>query len=162
MPSWLLIGQLYSPRWVSTFKPSVGATGGYVADGNAAHRRCCSVAATARAEMKLFGRFRCCPRSMSRPHPFCSPGDQSFYFETFACLCPESLNQLLVRARVCVCFMFYAFSGRRTTSVDFVDSKKWRAGGLWMIILGCISAAFCIVIGNFQPRCVWARVLSRE
>eukprot|EP00903_Cladosiphon_okamuranus_P016049 g14818.t1 len=45
-----------------------------------------------------------------------------------------------------------SYVSRRTTSVDFTDSKKWRAGGLWMIILGCISAAFCLVIGNFQPR----------
>ncbi|CAB1120835.1 unnamed protein product [Ectocarpus sp. CCAP 1310/34] len=44
------------------------------------------------------------------------------------------------------------YVSRRVSTLDFTDSKKWRAGGLWLIIVGCMSIAFCIVIGNFQPR----------
>ncbi|CAM9883811.1 unnamed protein product [Pylaiella littoralis] len=48
------------------------------------------------------------------------------------------------------------YLSKKTKEIDFTDSKKWRAGGLWMIIVGCISAAFCLVIGDFNPRyCVF-------
>lgn len=49
--------------------------------------------------------------------------------------------------------------GRRTSEVNFTDSKKWRAGGLWMMIVGSISIAFCLVIGNFRPRCVVPKII---
>ncbi|CAM9976153.1 unnamed protein product [Scytosiphon promiscuus] len=45
-----------------------------------------------------------------------------------------------------------SYVSRRTSEVNFTDSKKWRAGGLWMMIVGSISIAFCLVIGNFRPR----------
>lgn len=41
---------------------------------------------------------------------------------------------------------------RRSHKVDVVDSKKWRAAGLWMMIVGFISTSFCLIVGNFQPR----------
>ncbi|CAM9925257.1 unnamed protein product, partial [Laminaria digitata] len=44
------------------------------------------------------------------------------------------------------------YVSRRSHSVEFVDSKKWRAVGLWMMIVGFISASFCFIVGNFRPR----------
>lgn len=37
-------------------------------------------------------------------------------------------------------------------AVDFTDTKKWRAAGMWMMIVGFISMVFCFVVGNFRPR----------
>eukprot|EP00904_Undaria_pinnatifida_P011061 jgi/Undpi1/7085/HiC_scaffold_22.g09559.m1 len=45
-----------------------------------------------------------------------------------------------------------SYVSRRVHTVDFVDSKKWRAVGLWMMIVGFVSASFCLIVGNFQPR----------
>ncbi|CAM9417293.1 unnamed protein product, partial [Ectocarpus sp. 4 AP-2014] len=62
---------------------------------------------------------------------------------------PFSLGRTVARKRK---EAIDSYVSRRVSTLDFTDSKKWRAGGLWLIIVGCISIAFCIVIGNFQPR----------
>ncbi|CAM9613085.1 unnamed protein product [Sphacelaria rigidula] len=48
----------------------------------------------------------------------------------------------------------YVFKGPASShqTLAFTDAKRWRAPGLWMMIFGTISIAFCLVIGNFQPR----------
>ncbi|CAM9756903.1 unnamed protein product, partial [Ascophyllum nodosum] len=48
--------------------------------------------------------------------------------------------------------MIDKYARKEIHKVEFTDSKWWNAGGVWMIILGVVSSAFCLVMGDFQPR----------
>ncbi|CAN0342285.1 unnamed protein product [Ascophyllum nodosum] len=47
--------------------------------------------------------------------------------------------------------MIDKYARKEIHKVEFTDFKRWSAGGVWMVMLGFVSSAFCLVAGNFQP-----------
>ncbi|CAM9247025.1 unnamed protein product [Discosporangium mesarthrocarpum] len=67
---------------------------------------------------------------------------------------PFSLSRTKARSRMDAInnYVYKRGKGEARDNVHLSDAKRWRPQGLWMMILGGISLAFSLVIGNFTPR----------